>query len=180
MKPRKTQQAKTWLLLTLMVSFSSLGNVLLSKGMKQIGEIDQWSAGMLGATFARILTSATIWLGIGSLLLFFVCYMLALSWADYSYVSPASATGYAVVPLLGYILLGEVVTSVRWAGVGLICLGVALVSRTSPNTTVKPDNSQMFTGETQRNRATTKKAEDDHVHEHVYEHGETRADSNRS
>ncbi|HEY3129278.1 MAG TPA: EamA family transporter [Acidobacteriota bacterium] len=170
MKSPKKLQVKTWVLLTLMVAFSSLGNVLLSMGMKQIGEIQRWSATVLAATFARILTSGTIWLGIGSLLLFFVFYLLVLSWADYSYVSPASATGYAVVPLLGYALLGEVVTSVRWAGVGLICLGVILVSRTSPNTT------QMSTAKTRCSGATTKVAKDDHVHvhehDHVHEHGD--------
>jgi drug/metabolite transporter (DMT)-like permease len=80
-------------------------------------------------------TSGLIWLGIVSFLLFFVCYMLVLSWADYSYVTPASAVGYAIVPLLGYAVLGEVVTSMRWAGVGFICLGVMLVGCTPPRTT---------------------------------------------
>ncbi|MBI3939208.1 MAG: EamA family transporter [Acidobacteria bacterium] len=128
-------QAKTCTLLVLMVSFSSLGNVLLSKGMKEVGEVREWSAAPLAVTFVRTFTSGTVWLGIASLLLFFVSYMLVLSWADYSYVLPASATGYAVVALLGYVMLGEAVTPVRWAGVLLICLGVALVSRTPPRTT---------------------------------------------
>ncbi|MBI4457085.1 MAG: hypothetical protein HY644_14480 [Acidobacteria bacterium] len=128
---------KTYALLVLIVSFSSLGNILLSMGMKQIGAINDWSTTLLGAVFVKMLSNGTIWLGISSLLLFFVSYLLVLSWADYSYVMPASASGYAIVPLLGYVLLGEIVTSLRWLGVGLICLGVVLVSGTPPNTTAR-------------------------------------------
>jgi drug/metabolite transporter (DMT)-like permease len=131
----KTLRTKTYILIILMVIFGSVGNILLSKGMKQIGAISDWSASAVAGAFAKTFTSGTIWLGIGSLLLFFVSYLVVLSWADFSYVLPASATGYAIVPLLGYVLLGEVVTSVRWAGVLLICLGVALVGRTPPRTT---------------------------------------------
>ncbi len=126
---------KTHVLVALMVLFSSTGNILLSKGMKQIGSVSLASPASLAAAFLQTITSGTIWLGIGSLLLFFVAYLLVLSWADYSYVMPASATGYALVALLGATLLGEVVTSRRWAGVALICLGVALVARTPARTT---------------------------------------------
>lgn len=131
----KTLRKKTIALIVLMVFFGSMGDVLLSKGMKQIGAVNVWSPPELAAVFLKTFTSGTIWLGIGSLLLFLVCDLLVLSWADYSFVSPASATGYAVVPLLGYLLLGETVTAVRWAGVALICVGVALVGVTAPRTT---------------------------------------------
>ena len=76
-----------------------------------------------------------IWAGICSLLAFFVSYMLVLSWADYSFVQPASAVGYGVVALLGFLLLGEHVSPLRWAGVLTICLGVVLVGHTPPRTT---------------------------------------------
>jgi drug/metabolite transporter (DMT)-like permease len=135
MQATKRLRQKTHLLVVLMVAFSSAGNILLSKGMKQIGSVSVASAGSLATAFLHTVTNGLIWLGIGSFLLFFVCYMLVLSWADYSYVMPASAIGYAIVPLLGYLLLGEVVTSTRWAGVAVICLGVMLVGRTPPRTT---------------------------------------------
>ncbi len=80
-------------------------------------------------------TSGMVWLGISCLLLFFVSYLLVLTWADYSYVMPASAVGYVIVTFLGYAVLGEEVTLTRWAGVSLICLGVMLVGRTPPRTT---------------------------------------------
>jgi uncharacterized membrane protein len=126
---------KTYLLISLMVIFGPLGNVFLGKGMKQLGAPSAGPAlGAIGFV-AHVITSGTIWLGIGSLLTFFVAYMLVLSWADYSYVQPASAAAYGMVALLGHFLLREVVTPVRWMGVILICCGVLVVGHTSPRTT---------------------------------------------
>ena len=81
------------------------------------------------------ITSGTIWLGIGCMLLFMICHMLVLSWADYSFVMPFSAVTYALVPVLGYIWLGEYVPVPRRIGILLIVFGVFLVSRTPPRTT---------------------------------------------
>lgn len=120
-----------------MIFFGSMGDVLLSKGMKQIGEISNWSVGFLVEVFIRVFTSRTMWLGIGSLGIFFASYMLALSWADYSYISPASAMSFAIVPILGYTVLGETLSPIRWTGVALILLGVLLISRTPHSTTEK-------------------------------------------
>jgi drug/metabolite transporter (DMT)-like permease len=120
-------QKKTYVLLASMVFFSSFGNVLLSRGMKQTGEIINFSPAALAATFLKTFANVSIWLGILSLLIFFVSYLLLLSWADFSYVQPASAIGYALVAVLGYFALGEFVSPIRWLGVLIICLGVALV-----------------------------------------------------
>jgi uncharacterized membrane protein len=126
---------KTYLLIFLMVIFGPLGNVMLGKGMKRIGAVSfATPAGVLDF-LARVLTSGTIWLGILSLITFFVAYMLVLSWADYSYVQPASAVAYGMVALLAHFMLREVVTPVRWMGVLLICLGVLVVGYTPPRTT---------------------------------------------
>jgi drug/metabolite transporter (DMT)-like permease len=135
MTSSKTLLVKIWILVVLVTLFNSVGNVLLAKGMRQMSEMPDWSVYALAVYFLKTLTSVWIWLGIGSLLLFFVSYLLVLSWADYSYVMPAAAAGYALVPLFGHLLLGEVVTGARWLGVGFICLGVGLVGRTRPSTT---------------------------------------------
>ena len=126
---------KTYLLIFLMVIFGPLGNVLLGKGMKQIGAVSIGTTAGALDLLSRVLTSGTIWLGIGSLVTFFVAYMLVLTWADYSYVQPASSVAYGMVALLGHFMLGEIVTPTRWAGVLLICLGVLVVGHTPPRTT---------------------------------------------
>ena len=126
---------KTYLLILLMVIFGPLGNVLLGKGMKRIGTVSIGTTAGVIDLLSRVLTSGTIWLGIGSLITFFVAYMLVLTWADYSYVQPASAAAYGMVALLGHFMLREVVTPTRWAGVILICVGVLVVGHTPPRTT---------------------------------------------
>jgi len=135
MKTSADLHFKTYFLIFLMVIFGPLGNVFLGKGMKQLGASSAGPAlGAIGFVF-HVLTSGTIWLGIGSLLTFFVAYMLVLSWADYSYVQPASAAAYGMVALLGHFMLREEVSPMRWMGVILICCGVLVVGHTPPRTT---------------------------------------------
>lgn len=135
MKSSAALRLKTYLLILMMIFFGPLGDILLSKGMKKIGAAPTWLPSDLFHFYFRAFTSGTIWLGIGSLLAFFTAYLLVLSWADYSYVQPASSLAYGVVALLGYFVLGEVVSATRWFGVLVICLGVFVVGHTHPRTT---------------------------------------------
>lgn len=125
---------KTYFFITLMVIFGPLGNVMLSKGMKSIGSVAGRSPAELMHVFVQVISSGTIWLGIASLLTFFVCNLLVLTWADYSYVLPASAAGYGTVALLGHFVLGEAVSPLRWLGIAIICTGVLVVGFTSDRT----------------------------------------------
>lgn len=122
-------------MILVMIIAGPLGNVLLGKGMKHLGPVVLWPASALLHTGLIVFTTPTIWLGIACLITFFVSYMLALSWADYSFVQPAGSLAYAVVAVLGYFMLGEHVSLLRWAGIAVICIGVFVVSHTSPNTT---------------------------------------------
>src|SRR5215469_2058914 len=135
MKESHGLHLKTYLFIFLIVIFAPLGNTLLGKGMKSVGQLEVFSPGALLETLIRIAASGYIWLGIASLLAFFVAYMLVLTWADYSYVQPASSFSYAVVAILSYWLLGEIVTPLRWLGILVICVGVLIVGRTHPRTT---------------------------------------------
>ncbi len=134
MHPMKRLKTKTHIFVALMVLCGSIGDIFLTKGMRQIGEVSVRSLGSMGTAFLDTVTNGMVWLGIGFMLLYFVWYLLVLSWADYSYVMPASAVGYAVVTFLGQTVLGEHVSVTRWAGVALICIGVTLVGRTPART----------------------------------------------
>ena len=125
---------KTLVVVFLMAMSGAVGDVFLKRGMNRIGAVELALASLAHA-FWQTVTSPTIWLGIAFLLTFFLLYLLVLSWADYSYVMPASAFGYAVVVFLGMSVLGEVVSMRRWVGVALICIGVMLVGQTKPRTT---------------------------------------------
>jgi len=135
MKTFASSPSKIYPLLVLLVILGPLGNVLLGKGMKDIGAVSSWRPADLWHFLAQLSGSGFIWLGVGCLIAFFGAYMLVLSWADYSYVQPASAVAYGMVALLGHFLLGEVVTPLRWTGVLIICLGVLVVGHTPPRTT---------------------------------------------
>jgi drug/metabolite transporter (DMT)-like permease len=125
---------KTLFMVLAMVGCANVGDLLLKRGMSQIGAVEVSLTGFAQA-FVSTVHNGTIWLGILFLLGFTLCYMTAVSWADYSYVMPAGAFGYAVQTMLAVLVLHEIVTAKRWAGVLLICVGVLLVGQTRPNTT---------------------------------------------
>ena len=135
MKSSEGLHFKTYALIFVMVIFGPLGDVLLSKGMKHVGAISNFTPTNLAHLFSAVFSTGMIWLGIASLLTFFIAYTLVLSWADYSFVQPASSIAYGIVALLGYFVLGEVITPTRWFGVLIICLGVFIVGHTPPRTT---------------------------------------------
>ena len=125
---------KTLVLILVMVLCANTGDLMLKRGMSQIGAV-RFSAAGLEHAFLLTINNATIWIGIVFLIGFTVSYMTVMSWADYSYVMPAGAFGYALLTLLAVIFLHEQVTARRWVGVVLICIGVLLVGQTKPRTT---------------------------------------------
>jgi len=66
--------------------------------------------------------------GICLLVLFFCSYLTALSWADLTYVLPATALSYLLLALLAQLFLNEHVTVSRWLGIALITMGVGFVA----------------------------------------------------
>jgi drug/metabolite transporter (DMT)-like permease len=69
-----------------------------------------------------------MWIGIGLEAVGFFSLLALLSWADVSVVVPATALSYVTGACGAKFLLNEKVAPLRWAGVLLVCLGVALVS----------------------------------------------------
>jgi drug/metabolite transporter (DMT)-like permease len=120
----------------LLVLCANAGDLMLKRGMSQIGAVSLSWAGLRHALNLTV-HNPTIWLGILFLLGFMISYMTVMSWADYSYVMPAGAFGYALLTLLAVVFLHEKVSLQRWAGVLFICVGVILVGQTKPRTTPK-------------------------------------------
>jgi uncharacterized membrane protein len=127
-------RVKTLVMVCLMVLCANAGDLLLKRGMSEIGAVQLSGAGLAYA-FRMTVTNGTLWLGIFFLCGFMLSYMTVLSWADYSYVMPAGAFGYALLTFFAVIFLHESVSARRWVGVVLICLGVLLVGQTKPRTT---------------------------------------------
>lgn len=128
---------KTLIMVVAMVACANCGDLLLKIGMTRIGAV-QFSGGGLARAFVLTFLNPVIWSAIVCLLGFLFSYMTVLSWADFSYVMPSGAFGYAVITILAAIFLGETVSHQRWVGVVLICAGVLLVGQTKPQTTGEP------------------------------------------
>ena len=124
---------KTMPLIFISIILGPLGNVFLGKAMKGVGSLDSGRDFDLVPLVSRLLTSGYIWLGVACLLGFFLAHMLLLTWADYSYVQPATSLSYLTISVLSYFILGETISPLRWFGVFVICLGVFLVGQTSPS-----------------------------------------------
>src|SRR5205085_12424208 len=107
-----------------------LGNFALSQGMRQSGCVLSVSAlSMLGA-----LSNLWVACGICLLAVWMISQLSLLSWADLSFVLPVTAVSYVLTAVLGAVALGEYVSTAHWIGIGMIVMGVMLVSRTSPRT----------------------------------------------
>jgi uncharacterized membrane protein len=137
MPSEKRLRIKTLVMVLAMIVCANAGDLLLKRGMAQIGPVELTARGIPQA-FQQTVASPTIWLAIFFLSGFMVSYMTVLSWADYSYVMPAGAAGYAILTFLAVVFLHESVSPRRWVGVVLICVGVLLVGQTKPRTTELP------------------------------------------
>lgn len=104
--------------------FAAAGDSVLSHGMKQASRVS------LHHPLTLILAVLNPWVAFGILLLlaFFAAYMNALSWADLTYVLPATSLGYVLLALVARFALHEQVSPLRWVGIALITGGVGFVA----------------------------------------------------
>jgi len=122
--------ARKYLILLAVVIFGSSGDVCLARGMRDFGPVTT-------ANWNRLITVlGDRWIvgGICLLTLFFCSYLTALSWADLTYVLPATAISYVLMALWAKLFLGENVTPGHWLGIALITAGVGFVA-TGPSLT---------------------------------------------
>lgn len=115
---------RKYLVLAGITVFSTLGDSLLARGMKELGGISLHNISGL------LLAILNPWVTIGILLLlaFFASYMSALSWADLTYVLPATSLGYVLVALIAHFSFHEQISPTRWLGISLIAVGVGIVA----------------------------------------------------
>jgi drug/metabolite transporter (DMT)-like permease len=116
---------RQYLILGLVAVCAPLGDSCLSRGMTTMPAI---SLSHPGALIAAVFTP---WIATGIALLigFFASYLTALSWADLTFVLPATAFGNVIVALLSRFWLHETISLERWAGIALITLGVGFVAQ---------------------------------------------------
>jgi drug/metabolite transporter (DMT)-like permease len=125
--------ASKYIILFCIAAFASLGDFCLKIGMNQRGTI---SVSNLHETVLALMNPWVI-LGTVFLIAFFACYLTALSWADLTFVLPATAIGYVFMALLSVFFLHEHVSIYRWAGILLITTAVGFVAN-QPHKTTPP------------------------------------------
>jgi drug/metabolite transporter (DMT)-like permease len=112
----------------LLIVFSgTCGEMCVSRAMKTIGEVTDFRPSAIARVVGRAMKVPWMWLGITLMAIAFFSLLGMLSVANISFVFPATSLSYAVGTLGGKLFLGERVTPQRWAGVLLVCVGVALV-----------------------------------------------------
>ncbi|GDX41449.1 membrane protein [Armatimonadota bacterium] len=100
----------------------SIGEALLAKGMKLTNQVTGgWQDQIRGMMTPQVIGGTAL------MATYFGLYMVALRWADLSFVLPLTALTYLLGAILAKYYLGENVTSVRWAGALIITLGVIIV-----------------------------------------------------
>ncbi len=124
---------RKYLVLAGVTVFAAAGDSVLSHGMKQASRVS------LHHPLSLILAVLNPWVAVGILLLlaFFAAYMNALSWADLTYVLPATSLGYVLLALVAKFALHEQVSPLRWLGIALITGGVGFVAG-GPSLTPQP------------------------------------------
>lgn len=118
----------TFILLAVLVCCSTGGEIIIAHGMKIVGEPDSMSPWAILVFLGRALRNVWLWTGIPMMALSFYTLLVLLSWQPVSFVIPASALSYVVGTLGARYFLHEQVSRARWAGVLLVCVGVALVA----------------------------------------------------
>lgn len=122
---KSTMTFRRYLVLAVVAVTAPIGDTLLSAGMKRVGPV---SLGHL-STLIYALATPQIIVGIALLILFFASYLASLSWADLTFVLPATSIGNVLVALLARFWLHEQISPGRWVGILLITAGVGFVTQ---------------------------------------------------
>lgn len=129
---------RRYLILAIVMLTSALGDTFLDVGMKQLGPVSLHHLSTL------IVALKVPWIlgGIVLLIGFFASYLTALSWADVTFVLPATSFAYVLVALLSRFWLHEQITPARWLGIFCIVVGVGFVTRGPAYTELPTEKSE--------------------------------------
>jgi drug/metabolite transporter (DMT)-like permease len=120
----------TWSAILAIVFASVVGDVLLSRAMKQVGDVGALRLRKgLWTVIARVLGNQNFVLGVAAMAVAFFSLLFALSWGDVSLVAPAAASlTFIGNAFAAKIFLHERVDRRRWIAAVLVAGGVALLT----------------------------------------------------
>lgn len=120
----------TWTSILAIVLASVVGDVLLARAMRQVGDLHAlWRRSGLWTILARVVTNPNFALGVAAMAVAFFSLLFALSWGDVSLVAPAAASlTFIGNAFAAKIFLHEKVDRRRWIAAVLVAAGVALLA----------------------------------------------------
>jgi len=110
--------------------FEAVGVVLLSQGLKQIGQVERVSTTEIVRVVRRGATNPRLLLGVFCEAVFFATLLVLMARSDISFLWPLTSLGFVLTTLAAHLYLKEQVSSLRWCGVLLIMLGAGLITWT--------------------------------------------------
>jgi drug/metabolite transporter (DMT)-like permease len=124
------RNAYTWGGILVIVFASVVGDILLARAMKQVGDVHAlWHRSGLWMVVSRILGNPNFFLGLTAMTVAFFSLLFALSWGDVSLVAPAAASlTFIGNAFAAKIFLHERVDRRRWIAALLVAAGVSLLA----------------------------------------------------
>lgn len=113
----------------LSVALNATAQILLRQGMPQVALTTGEGVIQLMLSCVRIALNPWVFSGLSCFAASLVVWMYVLSKVQVSFAYPFNSVGYVVVVAAAYFFFREPITAMKLAGVGLICLGVFLVTK---------------------------------------------------
>ena len=126
---------KTIVVMLIAITAGTIGDILLAKGMKELGDLSTMNLRTIIDTVVRAVTNPKLMAGTAMLAVFFFLWLAVLSWEDLSVALPMQALNYVLVAILAKYYLNEQVSPLRWAGIVLVSIGVMMITRSSTTET---------------------------------------------
>ena len=105
------------------------GDLLLAKGMKQVGDIAVLSPTLFFMKMSLTIRNVWILTGVAFLAVSLLLWLAVLSRAPLSLAVPMTAIAYILNAIAAKYFLLETVSGMRWTATGVIALGVLLLMK---------------------------------------------------
>jgi drug/metabolite transporter (DMT)-like permease len=115
--------------MTLAAGSAALGQILVRRGMQQVGSLENYAPLAVVAYFWHALCNLNVILGTFLNAVFYFLFLAALSWTEVTVALPMTAIEYVFAAFLAVLMLRENVPPIRWAGIVLVVIGVILIAR---------------------------------------------------
>ncbi len=120
--------------MTLAAGSAAFGQILVRRGMQQVGSLENYAPLALAVYFWHALCNLNVIIGTVLNAVFYFLFLAALSWTEVTVALPMTAIEFCIAPFLAILILKESISPLRWTGVALVVIGVILIARSGGET----------------------------------------------